>query len=58
LQGVGAEWNLKPSGTEALDGDSLSYTDMMERAMLEERRRERERAIMEEGRSLWQNKKT
>jgi len=54
---VGAEWNLKPSGTEALDGDSLSYTDMMERAMLEERRRERERAIMEEGRSLWQNKK-
>merc|ERR1711997_760725 len=44
-KGVGAEWNLKPSGTEALDGDSLSYTDMMERA------------IMEEGRSLWQNKK-
>ena len=52
-----AEWNLKPSGAEAIDGDSLSYMDMMERSMVEERRRQRERAIMEEGRALWQNKK-
>ena len=29
----------------------------MERSMVEERRRQRERAIMEEGRALWQNKK-
>ena len=29
----------------------------MERSMMEERRRQRERAIMEEGRNLWQAKK-
>ena len=49
------EWNLKP-GME-VDGDSLSYQDMMERSMQEERRRQRERAIMEEGRAMWQQKK-
>ena len=40
-----------------VDGDSLSYQDMMERSMQEERRRQRERAIMEEGRAMWQQKK-
>ena len=50
-----SEWNLKP-GME-VDGDSLSYQDMMERSMQEERRRQRERAIMEEGRAMWQQKK-
>ena len=38
-------------------GDSLSYLDMMERSNLEEGRRARERQIMEEGLSLWQQKK-
>lgn len=52
-----SEWNLKANGAEAADGDSLSYLDMMERSMLEERRRQRERAIMEEGKALWQAKK-
>ena len=51
------EWALKPSGAEALDGDSLSYQDMMERSMVEERRRQRERQIMEEAKALWQAKK-
>ena len=55
LIGNGTEWNLKP-GVDA-DGDSLSYQDMMERQMLEEKRRQREKAIMEEGRALWQNKR-
>ena len=32
-----------------LDGDSLSYLDMMERSSQEERRRERERQLMDEG---------
>merc|ERR1712223_658856 len=50
------EWNLKSNVAEA-DGDSLSYQDMMERNMLEEQRRHRERAIMDEGRALWQAKK-
>ena len=49
-----AEWNLKPT---ELDGDSLSYLDMMERSIQEERRRERERQIMDEGKQLWQLKK-
>ena len=40
-----------------VDGDSLSYQDMMERSMNEERRRQRERAIMDEGRAMWQQKK-
>ena len=48
------EWNLKPT---ELDGDSLSYNDMMERSVLEERRRERERNIMQEGKALWLQKK-
>ena len=46
---------MKP-GVDA-DGDSLSYQDMMERKMLEEKQRQRERAIAEEGRALWQNKR-
>ena len=50
-----SEWNLKP-GME-VDGDSLSYQDMMERQMNEEHRRQRERAIMEDGRAMWQQKK-
>ena len=40
-----------------VDGDSLSYQDMMERQMNEEHRRQRERAIMEDGRAMWQQKK-
>ena len=40
-----------------MDGDSLSYMDMMERHSAEERRRLRERDIMEEGRALWMAKK-
>ena len=33
-----------------MDGDSLSYLDMMEKNREEEARRARERVIMEEGR--------
>ncbi len=40
-----------------MDGDSLSYMDMMERSVAEEARRARERTIMEEGRELWKSKK-
>ena len=54
-QGTDTEWNLKP-GVDP-DGDSLAYIDMMERSALEEKRRQREKAISEEGRALWQNKK-
>ena len=46
---------MKPGGYP--DGESLAYQDLMERSMLEEKRRQRERGIMEEGRALWQNKK-
>jgi len=35
----------------------LSYLDMMERHSAEERRRMREREIMEEGKALWLAKK-
>lgn len=49
------EWVLK-TGAD-MDGDSLSYVDMMERSSVEERRRQRERAIMEEGKALWMAKK-
>ena len=49
------EWNLKPGGYP--DGDSLAYQDLVERGMLAEKRRQHEKAIMEEGRALWQNKK-
>ncbi len=35
----------------------MAYLDMMERNIVEERRRQRERAIMEEGKALWQAKK-
>eukprot|EP00096_Caligus_rogercresseyi_P010932 TRINITY_DN4138_c0_g1_i1.p1 TRINITY_DN4138_c0_g1~~TRINITY_DN4138_c0_g1_i1.p1 ORF type:complete len:276 (-),score=37.11 TRINITY_DN4138_c0_g1_i1:58-885(-) len=49
------DWVLK---TEAnIDGDCLSYLDMMEKNSAEERRRQRERVIMEEGKALWQAKK-
>ena len=46
---------MKPGGYP--DGESLAYQDLIERSMLEEKRRQRERGIMEEGRALWQNKK-
>ena len=49
------DWVLKVDS--GLDGDSLSYMDMMERHSAEERRRLRERDIMEEGRALWMAKK-
>ena len=42
------DWVLKTD--HGLDGDSLSYLDMMERNKEEENRRARERIIMEEGR--------
>ena len=42
-----ADWVLRQD--TAIDGDSLSYLDMMERSTAEEARRERERVIMEEG---------
>ena len=35
----------------------MSYLDMMERHSAEERRRAREREIMEEGKALWMAKK-
>ena len=53
----GAERNVKSSGAKAVDGDSLSYTDMMEHATEEEKRKAREKAIVEEGKALWQEKK-
>lgn len=40
-----------------MDGNSLSYVDMMERSALEEQRREREKVMMEEGKTLWKAKK-
>ena len=42
------DWVLKTD--HGLDGDSLSYLDMMERNTEEENRRARERVIMDEGR--------
>ena len=50
-----ADWVLRTESN--LDGDSLSYLDMMERNSAEERRRERERVMMEEGKALWKAKK-
>ena len=44
------DWVLKTD--HGLDGDSLSYLDMMERNKEEENRRARERIIMEEGRYI------
>ena len=44
---LSADWVLRQD--TAIDGDSLSYLDMMERSTAEEARRERERVIMEEG---------
>ena len=41
------DWVLKTD--HGLDGDSLSYLDMMERNSQEDRRRARERQLMEEG---------
>jgi len=40
-----------------LDGVSLSYIDMLERSESEERRKEREIRIMQEGKALWEKKK-
>ena len=51
-----SDWVLKVES--GLDGDSLSYLDMMERHSAEERRRAREREIMEEGKALWMAKKS
>merc|ERR1719410_2841862 len=51
----GRDWVLKTE--QSVIGDSLSYLDMMERTNMEENRRARERQIMEEGLSLWQQKK-
>lgn len=48
------DWVLKTD--HGLDGDSLSYLDMMERNSQEDRRRVRERQLMEEGKALWQQK--
>ena len=45
------DWVLKTD--HGLDGDSLSYLDMMERNKEEENRRARERIIMEEGRLVF-----
>ena len=50
-----ADWMLKTD--QDLDGVPLSYIDMMERTESEERRREREKQIMREGKELWQKKK-
>lgn len=49
------DWVLKTD--HGLDGDSLSYLDMMERNKEEENRRARERIIMEEGRRLYNIKR-
>ena len=49
-----SDWVLRTDAN--LDGDSLSYMDMLERNSAEERRRERERAMMEEGKALWKIK--
>jgi DNA-binding MarR family transcriptional regulator len=49
------DWVLRTDAT--IDGDSLSYLDMVERNTNEERRRERERIMMEEGKALWKTKK-
>ena len=38
-----------------LDGDSLSYLDMMERNSQEDRRRARERQLMDEGKYVQQS---
>jgi len=51
----GKDWVLKTD--HGLDGDSLSYLDMMERNSQEEQRRARERQLMDEGRSMWQTKR-
>ena len=48
------DWVLRTDAN--LDGDSLSYMDMLEQNSAEERRRERERAMMEEGKALWKIK--
>ena len=45
---INLDWVLKTE--HSLNGDSLSYLDMMERNYVEENRRKRERMIMDEGR--------
>ena len=52
------DWVLRSDGGATLDGDSLSYLDMVERNSAEERRRARERVMMEEGTALWKAKKS
>ena len=50
------DWVLRTDNSA--DGDSsLSYLDRMERSSAEERRRQRERKMMEEGKALWKAKK-
>ena len=50
------DWVLRTDNS--VDGDTcLSYLDMMERSSAEERRRQRERKMMEEGKALWKAKK-
>jgi len=51
----GKDWVLKSD--QCFDGDSISYLDSMERSDSEERRRVREKQLMEEGRALWEKKK-
>jgi len=41
---------------QSLAGDSLTYLDKMERNSEEDRRKAREKMIMEEGKALWQRK--
>jgi len=49
------DWVLKTD--QGLDGDSLHYLDTMDRTDSEERKRLKERQVMEEGRALWERKK-
>ena len=49
------DWVLRTDAT--IDGDSISYLDMMERQSAEDQRRARERVMMEEGKAIWRAKK-
>eukprot|EP00090_Calanus_glacialis_P021912 TRINITY_DN33788_c0_g1_i1.p1 TRINITY_DN33788_c0_g1~~TRINITY_DN33788_c0_g1_i1.p1 ORF type:complete len:454 (+),score=113.33 TRINITY_DN33788_c0_g1_i1:334-1695(+) len=51
----GKDWVLKTD--QGFDGESLSYLDSMERSDSEERKRLRERQLMDEGRAIWEQKK-
>ncbi len=50
------DWVLRTDAP--IDGDSLAYLDAMERNSAEEKRRHRERIMMEEGKALWKAKKS